>query len=114
MDGRRPSRKIFTNPSVCRRTRRNCHHFSTISAQEMIEKRSRTPRTTLATGPAFQRISRIPVFKESGVGTRAPSGLFEGYASTIRSELQTCQTFDRTSAGLAGAPGVDLAGARPV
>src|SRR5215468_11151374 len=37
---------------------RNPHHFSTMSAQQMTEKNSRTPRTNRASGPACRMGSR--------------------------------------------------------
>src|SRR5438552_8639772 len=117
-EGRRPSRKTFTTPSVCGRTRRNCHHFSTMSAHETIENRSRTPSTALAIGPAFQRISRTPVFKESEVDTRAPLDMVRRYRSRVPSDhtkrIADLSNFCRTFAGLAHPRAVDLAGARPV
>src|SRR5262249_16843743 len=100
MDGRRPSRKIFTKPMLWRRTRRHCHHFSTISAQEMIEKSSRMPSTTLATGPADQRISSIPVFKESEVGKRAPLMYSESTASDYTKQIADLSNFCSDFCGL--------------
>src|SRR2546422_611197 len=71
MDGRRASRKILRNSSVCRRTRRNWKAFSTMSAQLTMEKTISTRRTTLAMGPEFQTRDRIPEPSVS-LGTGAP------------------------------------------
>src|SRR5438309_2368014 len=53
------------NSNVCRRTRRNCHAFSTMSAQLTMEKVMSTRRISLATGPAFQTRARMPPFRLS-------------------------------------------------
>jgi hypothetical protein len=48
---RRPSRKTLRKRRDSPFTRRNSHHFSTISAHEITESRARMPRTTFAMGP---------------------------------------------------------------
>ena len=90
-DGRRPSRKIFRNPRVWERTRRSCHHFSTMSAQLMIENTASSARTSFATGPALKIRSRTPPVRLSGeFGKRAP-----WFASIIRSPQRGVNIFGR-------------------
>jgi hypothetical protein len=53
--------------SVWRRTRRNCHHFSTMRAHETIENSSRIARTNYATGPACRISTKTPELSVSEV-----------------------------------------------
>src|SRR5262249_25463806 len=53
---------------VCCRTRRNCHHLSTISAQLTIENTARSASTAFATGPAWTTRSRTLLPSASEVG----------------------------------------------
>jgi hypothetical protein len=55
--------------SVWRRTRRNCHHFSTMRAHETIENSNRIARTNFATGPALRIRSKTPELRLSEVST---------------------------------------------
>jgi hypothetical protein len=50
--------------------RRNSHHFSTINAQQMIEKIARIERTILAMGPALRTSSATPPFRYEVPGTQ--------------------------------------------
>src|SRR2546421_9613115 len=53
---------------VCRRTRRSCHHLSTMSAQLTIENTPSRASTALATGPAWSTRSRTLLPSASEVG----------------------------------------------
>ena len=82
--GRRPSRNTLRNSNVCRRTRRSCHHFSTISAHDTTENSSSTPRTNFATGPAFKMSSKMPDVMVSAVANEAPLRLPRSYVAVRR------------------------------
>src|SRR5262245_45188005 len=82
---RRPSPKSRRNARVCRLTRRNCHHFSTIRAQLTIEKPSRMSRTVLPTGPAFRTSSSTPL--ETSLGDKATPFRFSDSTRIARHSL---------------------------
>src|SRR5262249_45643227 len=67
---RRASRKMRRKRADSTRMRRNSHHFSTINAQQTIEKIARMDRTTLAMGPALRTSSATPPFRFAFPGTR--------------------------------------------
>src|SRR5262245_45579757 len=67
-DGRRPSRNARRKLIVWCRTRRSCHHLSTMSAQLTIEKTASRASTALATGPACRTRSRTLLPSASEVG----------------------------------------------
>ena len=73
----------FTKPSVCRRTRRSCHHFSTIVPMTRPRTRAvRQARTWRRSGVPDH--SKTPEVKESAVANEAPLRLLRSYVAARR------------------------------
>src|SRR6185369_6579396 len=110
IDGRRASRKTLKNSNVCRRTRRNCHAFSTMSAQLTTENAMSTRSTNLAIGPAFQTSARMPPLRLSPA-THAPFvcvPLIYGIITTsVRRTFFLALVLAALSVGLPKAPAQD-------
>src|SRR5438309_1118295 len=98
------------NPNVCRRTRRNCHAFSTMSAQLTIENVMSTRRTILAIGPAFQTRARMPPLRVS-LPTNAPFvcvlRIYGIITTTVRRALVLPLVLAAISIGAREVPGQD-------
>src|SRR5438445_8501028 len=90
------------NSNVCRRTRRNCHAFSTMSAQLTIENVMSTRRTILAIGPAFQTRARMPPLSVS-LPTNAPFNLRSRIYGIITTSVRHALVLPLVLAALAAA-----------